>query len=126
MDHHRYPKSRHPSPLSFHAEERRNGELLHRSAPKRAAAKYASHRQALATALTGSFLLFLGIDLLATQTMGMSLGLVREVSGLRRRRADLDSQRFMLDGRDSHASDLARYDPPVVTRVLLAMSWVVA
>lgn len=33
--------------------------------------------QAIATSMTGSFLLFLGIDLLANQTNGMSLGLVR-------------------------------------------------
>ncbi|ORY85326.1 hypothetical protein BCR35DRAFT_313392 [Leucosporidium creatinivorum] len=64
---------------------------------------------AIATSLTGSFLLFLGIDLLANQVSGMSLGL-----------------RYMLDGNHYHSDELSSYDPPVVTRVLLAVSWCVA
>ncbi|BGP12855.1 hypothetical protein JCM10213_005228 [Rhodosporidiobolus nylandii] len=63
----------------------------------------------VATSLTGSFLLFLGIDLLNNEVDGMSRGL-----------------RYILDGNSAHASVLSSYHPPVSTRVFIAASWAVA
>ncbi|KAI5480070.1 hypothetical protein MNV49_002035 [Pseudohyphozyma bogoriensis] len=64
---------------------------------------------AVVTSLAGSFLFFLGIDLLVNQTGGMSLGL-----------------RHLLDHNPNHAAALEHYVPPVSTRVFLALSWVFA
>ncbi|GAA5899989.1 hypothetical protein JCM6882_007019 [Rhodosporidiobolus microsporus] len=63
----------------------------------------------IATSLTGSFLLFLGVDLLVNENDGMSKGL-----------------RYILDGNSAHAEALSSYSPPVSTRVFLAVSWAVA
>ncbi|GAA5849973.1 hypothetical protein JCM8547_000969 [Rhodosporidiobolus lusitaniae] len=63
----------------------------------------------IATALTGSFLLFLGVDLFVNQVEGMSLGL-----------------RYILDGNSAHAEELVTYLPPVTTRAFLAVSWCIA
>lgn len=60
----------------------------------------------VACATSGSFLLFLGIDLLAEQNSGMSLGI-----------------RLLFDRNHQHAKDLAEYHPPTVTRILLIVSW---
>ncbi|BGP44996.1 hypothetical protein JCM10450v2_000811 [Rhodotorula kratochvilovae] len=63
----------------------------------------------IATSLTGSFLLFLGVDLLVNQISGWSQGL-----------------RYILDGNDAHAAQLASYHPPVSSRIFLGASWAVA
>ncbi|GAA6035156.1 hypothetical protein JCM8097_006393 [Rhodosporidiobolus ruineniae] len=63
----------------------------------------------ISTSLTGSFLLFLGIDLLVNKVDGMSLGL-----------------RYILDSNHAHAHELRSYYPPVTTRVFLAVSWSIA
>ncbi|KAL8286736.1 hypothetical protein RQP46_004264 [Phenoliferia psychrophenolica] len=62
----------------------------------------------VATALTGSFLLFLGIDLFVNKTDGMSLGL-----------------RYAMDHNSVHRPALTGYSPSTSTRVFLALIWVV-
>lgn len=64
---------------------------------------------ALATALSGAFLLSFGIDLLVNQVGGMSLGL-----------------RYLFDKKASHQATLTGYSPPISTRVLLALIWIFA
>ncbi|PLW40259.1 hypothetical protein PCASD_08569 [Puccinia coronata f. sp. avenae] len=60
----------------------------------------------LACTSSGAFLLFLGIDLLAKENDGMSRGI-----------------RFLFDHNPHHSQDLANYNPPTVTRILLPLSW---
>ncbi|OAV87560.1 hypothetical protein PTTG_05363 [Puccinia triticina 1-1 BBBD Race 1] len=59
-----------------------------------------------ACASSGAFLFFLGVDLLAKENDGMSRGI-----------------RFLFDHNPHHAKDLANYNPPTVTRILLPLSW---
>ncbi|GAA5861483.1 hypothetical protein JCM1840_005385 [Sporobolomyces johnsonii] len=59
---------------------------------------------AISTSVTGSFLVWLGIDLLVNNIDGMSLGL-----------------RYILDHNSTHFRD--SYHPPTTTRVFLALSW---
>lgn len=64
--------------------------------------------QIFASAITGSFLFFLSIDLFVNKLDGMSLGL-----------------RFIFDNNEYSLPALTEYRPPVSTRVLLAVSWLV-
>ncbi|KAA1085262.1 hypothetical protein PGT21_001110 [Puccinia graminis f. sp. tritici] len=59
-----------------------------------------------ACAFSGAFLLFLGIDLLVNENDGMSRGI-----------------RFLFDHNPHHAQDLANFNPPTSTRILLPVSW---
>lgn len=77
---------------------------LHLHAPRRGLTSRSLAPQALATGLTGGFLLALGIDLLVNPNTGMSLGL-----------------RFLIDQNSSDTLQLESYTPPTTTRVIIAL-----
>ncbi|KAK4704359.1 translation initiation factor 3 subunit A, partial [Phenoliferia sp. Uapishka_3] len=62
--------------------------------------------QVITTASTGSFLIFLGVDLFVNRIDGMSLGL-----------------RYLFDHNAVHKAALSAYSPPTSTRLFLGMTW---